>query len=118
MYRQPVSSYQTGYLTDLNFPDVLQTEDYFYSYSFNDLNDDPKSSGLARSYLDIYDYANQYIVSHQYEPALEALLYILKQDMNFQDGEAKAAMLKIFEILGPQEALTRSYRSKLATLLY
>ena len=62
--------------------------------------------------------ANQYIVSHQYEPALEALLYILKQDMNFQNGEAKAAMLKIFEILGPQEPLTRSYRTKLATLLY
>lgn len=62
--------------------------------------------------------ANQYIVSHQYEQALEALLYILKQDMSFQDGEAKATMLKVFEILGPQEALTRSYRTKLATLLY
>ncbi|MCU7940136.1 MAG: co-chaperone YbbN [gamma proteobacterium symbiont of Bathyaustriella thionipta] len=62
--------------------------------------------------------ANQYIVSHQYEQALDALLYVLKQDINFQDGEAKAAMLKVFEILGPQEALTRSYRTKLATLLY
>ncbi|NOQ80156.1 MAG: tetratricopeptide repeat protein [Gammaproteobacteria bacterium] len=62
--------------------------------------------------------ANQYIVSHQYEQALEALLYILIQDMSFQDGAAKATMLKIFEILGPQEALTRSYRTKLATLLY
>jgi putative thioredoxin len=62
--------------------------------------------------------ANQYIVSHQYEQALEALLYILKQDMSFQDGAAKATMLKVFEILGPQEALTRSYRTKLATLLY
>lgn len=62
--------------------------------------------------------ANQYIVSHQYEQALEALLYILKQDMSFQDGAAKATMLKVFEILGPQEALTRSYRTKLATLLH
>lgn len=62
--------------------------------------------------------ANQYVVSQQYEQALAALLHILKQDINFQDGEAKAAMIKIFEILGPQEALTRSYRTKLATLLY
>ena len=62
--------------------------------------------------------ANQYIVSHQYEQALEALLYILMRDMNFQEGEAKAAMLKIFDILGPQEPLTRKYRTKLATLLY
>ena len=62
--------------------------------------------------------ANQYIVTHQYEQALEALLYILMRDMNFQEGEAKAAMLKIFDILGPQEPLTRKYRTKLATLLY
>ncbi|MCK5649216.1 MAG: co-chaperone YbbN [Gammaproteobacteria bacterium] len=62
--------------------------------------------------------ANQYIVSHQYEAALESLLYILRQDMNFQEGEAKAAMLKIFDTLGPQEPLTRKYRNKLATLLY
>lgn len=62
--------------------------------------------------------ANQYIVAKQYEQALEALMYILAKDMNFQDGEAKAAMLKIFELLGVQEPLTRKYRSKLATLLY
>jgi len=62
--------------------------------------------------------ANQYIVSHQYEPALESLFYILTRDMNFQEGAAKEAVLKIFEILGPQEPLTRQYRSKLATLLY
>ena len=62
--------------------------------------------------------ANQYIVSKQYEQALEALIYILQKDINFQEGEAKAAMLKIFEILGAQDPLTRQYRSKLATLLY
>ncbi|WP_198265697.1 thioredoxin family protein [sulfur-oxidizing endosymbiont of Gigantopelta aegis] len=62
--------------------------------------------------------ANQYIVSHQYELALEALMYILQQDMNFQEGAAKAAMLSIFETLGAQEALTRQYRSKLASLMY
>lgn len=62
--------------------------------------------------------ANQYIVSHQYEQALETLMTILAQDINFQEGEAKAAMLKIFEILGPQDPLTRQYRGKLATLLH
>ena len=62
--------------------------------------------------------ANQYMVSQNYEQALEALLYILRQDINFQDGEAKEAMLRVFEILGNQDALTRKYRNKLATLLY
>lgn len=62
--------------------------------------------------------ANQYIVGHQYEQALEALMIILQHDMNFQEGEAKNTMLKVFELLGSQEPLTRSYRTKLATLLY
>ncbi|MCU7836483.1 MAG: tetratricopeptide repeat protein [gamma proteobacterium symbiont of Taylorina sp.] len=62
--------------------------------------------------------ANQYMVSHQYEQALETLMTILSKDINFQEGEAKAAMLKTFEILGAQDPLTRQYRSKLATLLY
>lgn len=62
--------------------------------------------------------ANQHIVSQQYEQALEALMYILRQDLNFQDGEAKATMLKVFEILGAQDTLTRKYRGKLATLLH
>ncbi|MCK5666300.1 MAG: tetratricopeptide repeat protein, partial [Thiotrichaceae bacterium] len=62
--------------------------------------------------------ANQYIVARQYEAALESLMSILMQDINAQEGEAKAAMLKIFELLGAQEPLTRLYRSKLATLLY
>lgn len=62
--------------------------------------------------------ANQYLLTRQYEQALEALLVILKQDINYNEGEAKAAMLKIFEILGAQDPLTRQYRSKLAILLY
>ncbi len=62
--------------------------------------------------------ANQYTVSHQYEKALQELLYILRKDMNFQEGKAKEAMLKIFEILGNQEPIVRKYRTKLATLLY
>lgn len=62
--------------------------------------------------------ANQYTVSHQYEKALEELMVILRKDINFQEGKAKEAMLKIFEILGNQEPLVRKYRGKLATLLY
>jgi len=62
--------------------------------------------------------ANQYNISQQYEKALETLLIIIKQAPDFQEGEAKAAMLQIFSTLGPQDALTRTYRTKLATLLY
>ncbi len=76
------------------------------------LGEDPQNHELR------VQLANHYIVSHQYEQALESLLYILSQDINFQEGAAKAAMLKVFEILGAQDPLTRKYRGKLATLLY
>ncbi len=62
--------------------------------------------------------ANQYIVSQQYQQALESIMLILVKDINFQEGEAKATMLKVFEILGSQEPLTRKYRTKMATLLH
>ena len=62
--------------------------------------------------------ANQYSVSQQYEQALEALFYIVQREVDFQDGEAKAAMLQIFAVLGSQEPLTRQYRTQLATLLH
>lgn len=65
-----------------------------------------------------FQLANQYIVTQQYESALEALLVIVSKDINFQEGAAKAAMLKVFDTLGNQDPLTRQYRSKLATLLY
>jgi len=76
------------------------------------LDDDPDNHELR------IQLANQYTVSQQYEKALEALMIVLQKEINFQEGEAKAAMLKVFEILGPQEPLTRKYRTKLATLLY
>lgn len=76
------------------------------------LESDPKNHTLR------VQLANQYMVAKQYEQALESLMFILSQDINFQEGEAKAAMLKIFEILGDQDPLSRKYRNKLATLLY
>lgn len=62
--------------------------------------------------------ANQYIISQQYEQALESFFYVLSRDINFQEGETRASVLKLFESLGAQDPLTRKYRSKLATLLY
>jgi putative thioredoxin len=61
--------------------------------------------------------ANQYMIAQQYEQALESLHFILAQDVNFQEGAAREAMLKIFGIMGAQEPLVRQYRSKLAILL-
>ncbi len=62
--------------------------------------------------------ANQYTANKNYAQALQTLLGILSRDIDFKEGKAKQAILKIFEILGDQDPLTRKYRSRLASLLY
>lgn len=61
--------------------------------------------------------AKLYTVGQKYESALEALMIVLNDDMNFNEGEARTNMIAIFTKLGAQDPLTRQYRTKLATLL-
>lgn len=53
-----------------------------------------------------------------YAAALPRLLAVVERDKNYQDGAARAAMLAIFEALGPDHPLTLEYRRKLASALY
>lgn len=62
--------------------------------------------------------ADALAVSHKHEEALEICLAIIAEDKAGAGVEAKATMLRIFDLLGPQSALTSTYRRKLATLLY
>lgn len=50
--------------------------------------------------------------------ALDGLLEVLRQDKKHRNGEAKAVMLAIFEILGEGDPLTQTYRRELATVLF
>ncbi|MBW2725930.1 MAG: tetratricopeptide repeat protein [Deltaproteobacteria bacterium] len=52
------------------------------------------------------------------EDALCAYLEVLKIDPDFDDQAARRGMLELFEILGSDHDLTRSYRGQLARLLY
>ena len=62
--------------------------------------------------------ADALAISNKHEEALEICLSIIEQDKTGAGVEAKATMLRIFDLLGPQSALTSTYRRKLATLLY
>ncbi len=62
--------------------------------------------------------ADALAISNKHEEALEICLSIIEQDKAGAGVEAKATMLKIFDLLGPESTLTGTYRRKLATLLY
>ncbi len=62
--------------------------------------------------------ADALAISNKHEEALELCLSIIEEDKAGAGVEAKATILKIFDLLGPQSALASTYRRRLATLLY
>lgn len=63
-------------------------------------------------------YADALAAAQQHRKALELLLELVQQDRTGIGVEAKAAMLKIFDMLGPTSELVGEFRRKLATALY
>jgi putative thioredoxin len=53
-----------------------------------------------------------------YETALEHFLAIVSRDRRYRDDGARKAILAIFEILGPDDPTTQSFRRRLASALY
>ena len=54
----------------------------------------------------------------QYVDALPELLEVVRRDPRFADDAARRAMLDVFEVLGPRDALTERYRGALAQALF
>ncbi len=53
-----------------------------------------------------------------YAAAMDGLLDVLRQDKKYDDGQAKAVMLGMFELLGDVDPLTQTYRQELASTLF
>lgn len=51
-------------------------------------------------------------------PAMDGLLDVLRHNKNYRDGQAKAVMLGVFELLGDEDPLTGAYRRELASILF
>ena len=62
--------------------------------------------------------ADAYAASQQHRKALEICLNIVQLDFGDARAEAKTAMVRIFDMLGPASELTGEFRRKLATALY
>jgi putative thioredoxin len=51
-------------------------------------------------------------------PAMDGLLDVLRHNKNYRDGQVKAVMLGVFELLGDEDPLTGAYRREMASILF
>lgn len=65
-----------------------------------------------------YHHALRLIKFGNLPAAMDGILDVLRDDKNYKDGQAKTIILAIFEILGPNNPLTRQYQAELATVLF
>jgi putative thioredoxin len=83
----------------------------------------PEPSLISRLEADPDDSAARYalaanqINNHDAENALENLLLVMQKDRKFGDDAARAALLKIFDMLSDDPAVTR-YRARMFNLLH
>jgi putative thioredoxin len=74
----------------------------------------PEENGLYAAYrncLRLVTRGNVYA-------ALDGLLDIIRQDKQFMNGQARQVFLGLLEVLGPDDATSRQYRSELAAILF
>ncbi|MEX0727714.1 MAG: thioredoxin [Planctomycetaceae bacterium] len=62
--------------------------------------------------------ADALAVANKFEEALEICLGVVEKEKTGAGEEAKATMIRIFDMLGNQSELTSTYRRRLSTMLY
>ena len=62
--------------------------------------------------------AEQYAAAGRNREAMEELLRILSQDLNWNEGKAKETLLTVFEAAGPKDPVTIEGRRRLSSLMF
>ena len=65
-----------------------------------------------------YALASLLATQEQFNQALAEFLEIVRRDRTYNDDGARKAMLALFDVIGENEELTRTYRQKLANVLF
>ena len=67
---------------------------------------------------DLHAYGLRAAAAGQFQPGLDALLRLLRDHHDYQDGVARSALLEVFECLPKGDPLASEYRRKMFTYLY
>lgn len=67
---------------------------------------------------DLHAYGLRAAAAGQFEPALQALIQLLRDFKDYRDGAAKAALLKVFDCLPKGDPLASAYRRKMFNYLH
>lgn len=62
--------------------------------------------------------ARAYLARSLFDRALEQALAVLRRDAKFEDGAARAFLIKLFDMLGPEHELTRKGRARMANYMF
>ena len=65
-----------------------------------------------------YQLAAQLVMHNELEPALEQLLTLMRKDREYRDDAARKAMIQVFDILGGDHPITKTFRTKMFNYLY
>ncbi len=65
-----------------------------------------------------FQVAALHLLRDEYEGALQALIVVLRNDREFDEGAARRGLLAIFETLGGDHELVKRYRGELARLIH
>ena len=75
------------------------------------------SNGSGEGLDALYHEAGRLVLERRIPDAVSTLLDILRKDRNYRDGEAKRALLALFEYLGNDPSV-KDYRRQLASVLF
>jgi putative thioredoxin len=65
-----------------------------------------------------FQLAAQLVMQGQLETALEHLLVLMRSDREYGDDAARKAMIQVFDILGGDHPITKTYRTRMFNYLY
>ena len=92
------------YLKDIKPQDVGSLE--------NTLEKDPKNNAIR------FELARNLIAKKLYEEAINNLLYIVQNKIDWNEGAAKKELLELFSLLGNNNKFTMEGRAKLSNLIF